>query len=169
MSEIAVAGLYAVRNSQAAAAACPCSCRLERDRPQSITPTLGIIATTPEFCAGARGRAAAEHRSPGRRDARRRARTISPGASRPPANPGRVQIGEIMFAAAASACRKRSSPTAPAILRSGPGGSCVSAASSSSSGQRRARWAIGFRRRSARSGCIPGPAWSSASLATAIS
>ena len=150
-----VAGLHAVRHPRAAPGARPRPCRRRRRSAASIIRALGIVATPPAFGAALEGLQPPNAISWSERDARRRAPSISPGASSRRPIPGEVQLGEIMLDAAPARRRTRSSPTAPAISPSGPAASCASAASTSSSGRPPARWASAFRRRSPPSALYP--------------
>ena len=127
-------------------------------------PALGIVATSPEFCAALEG-VQPPATIPWTAETREARADYLAWSEQAPPNPGRVQLSEIMFA-----IRRRSptafSPTAPATSRSGSGVSCAFAGSNSNWARPRARWVSACRPRSPRSGCSRSGR-SSASPATA--
>ena len=114
-------------------------------------PALGIIATSPEFCAALEGVEPPRGDPLVGRDPQARADYLA-WSEQAPANPGRVQLAR-SCSRSGGARLTPFSPMAPATSRSGSAASFAFAGSSSSSVRPRARWASACRRRSARRGC----------------
>ena len=97
MSEAAVARLYAVRHSRAHASGWCMSTPTPREIGRNYHPTLGIVATTAEFCAALEG---VQPPSKIRWSAETRAARADylAWSEQAPRNPGPVQLSEIMFA-----------------------------------------------------------------------
>ena len=129
----------------------PRRCRRDRPRlssaPRHRRDPAGLLRRAGGPAAAQRDCAGAARRAP-------RARRSSPGpASRRPI-PARCSSARSCWRCASSRPTPPS-PTAPAISPSGRAASCASAASTSSSGPPRARWASACRRRSPPSAPIP--------------
>ena len=153
MSEAASQGYKLFGIPAAAAAAGPCPCRRERDRPQ-LHPALGIVATSPEFCAMLEGveppatiRWSAETRAA-------RADYLAWSEQAPPQSRAGA-IGEIMFAI------RRRSPDA--IFTNGAGNFSIWAGRflrfrevEQQLGPTSGSMGFGCRPRSARSACFRG-------------
>ena len=92
----ALARLHAVRHSRAAPGAGPCSRRRRRDRPH-LSSAPRRLSPRPRPFAPRSKACSRPTRSPGARRRARRAPSSSPGATSAPANPGPVQLGEIML------------------------------------------------------------------------